>query len=156
MKFCVKCGNQLDENSAFCAACGTRVEEEAPVKAPEESAAPAPAPAKKGGLLAFIGDMLAIVTSFFYAVAIASANLDVNVYYNKYSAKISAYGYFEPEAGCAIFGFILALGAIAMGVIGLIATIKNRGGKEGLFDAIKKLAIGTFLAILGIVLMANI
>ena len=100
--------------------------------------------------------MLAIVSAFFYGASLASAYIDVNVYISKYtSSGINAYGYLEPADGSGIFGFIISLGAIAMGVLGLIITLKNRGGKEALFKAIKKLTVGTLLAILGIIIMAN-
>ena len=160
MSFCVKCGNKIDDGAAFCSVCGAKVEApapvEAPVEAPAQTAAPAPEKAKKGGLFTFIGDLLAIVSAFFYGASLASAYIDVNVYISKYSSSgIKAYGYLEPGDAGGIIGFILSLGAIAMGVIGLIVALKNRSGKEALFAAIKKLTLGTFLAILGIVFMAN-
>lgn len=42
--FCVKCGNQLDDDAKFCSKCGSPVENAAPAPAAPASA-PAPAPA---------------------------------------------------------------------------------------------------------------
>ena len=163
MKFCTKCGCQLDDAAVFCGACGAQMA--APEAAPEAEApvceAPAcDAPAEKGNkvtcLFKFIGDILALFTAFFYACSMACASLDVNVYLSKYtSSGIGASAYLEMGSGAAVFGFLLSLGVIATGVLNLIGTIKAHKGTCGLFKAIKKLTVGGLLFILGIVLMAN-
>ena len=157
MKFCTSCNNKLDDNDVFCSACGA--EQPAPVII----AAPvveAPAPKKEENklvsLFSFIGDLMAIVSTFFMIASLAAANLDINVYISKYSSGLHSYGYLETNAFCAVLGFLLSLGVIATGVLSLIFSIKNHEGTKGLFASIKKLTIGSFLFILGIIMMAHI
>ncbi len=156
MKFCTNCKNELDDNALFCSACGTQqpapVEDTAPVEVAEKK--------EKMGivkLFSFIGDLLAIVSAFFMVASLAVAEIDVSVYLSKYSSSgINAYGHLETGAGCAVFGFLLSMGVIATGVLSLIVSLKKREGIKALFKNIKKITLGTFLFILGIVLMANI
>jgi hypothetical protein len=164
MKFCTTCNKELDDNAAFCVACGAPQPAPAPVAAPAPVVAPvaetAPAPQKETNglisLFAFIGDLMAIVSTFFMIAAVAASNLYINVYISKYTSGLNSYGRIETNAGCAILGFLLSLGVIATGVLSLIFAIKNHEGKAGLFKSIKKLTIGFFLFILGIILMAHI
>lgn len=169
MKFCANCGNQLEDNAAFCPGCGTQQPAPvvqapvyAPAPAPVPTAAPAPAaaPAKEKksivNLFAFIGDLVAIISGFFAMISVALAYIDVNVYISKYTSGINAYGYLEVDESCAILSFLLSFGVIGAGVLELISSLKNRKGQEGLFKSIKKITLGTFLCILGIVLMTQI
>ena len=156
MKSCVNCKNQMEDTAMFCPVCGTQ--QPAPVV---EEAAPAPAPVQEKksivNLFAFIGDLLAILSGFFAAVSVAVANIDVNVYISKYSSSgINAYGYFEVDEGCAVLSFLLSFGVIGAGVLELISSLKNRKGQKAIFKSIKKIALGTFLFIFGIVLMTQI
>ena len=154
MKFCVNCKSQLEDTAMFCSTCGTQ--QPAPVV---EEAAPAPVQEKKSivNLFAFIGDLLAILSGFFAAVSMAVASIDVNVYISKYSSSgINAYGYFEVDEGSAILSFLLSFGVIGAGVLELTSSLKNRKGQKALFKSIKKITLGTFLFIFGIVLMTQI
>lgn len=161
MKFCTSCNNQLDDNAMFCSACGAK--QEAPVveAIPTAPVVEENTPAKeKGGiftLFGFIGDLMAIVSAFFAVASLAAANLDINVYISSFSSSgINAYGHIETGAGCAVLSFLLSMGVIATGVLSLISSLKNHEGQKGLFKSIKKLTIGTFLFILGIILMVHI
>lgn len=179
MKFCTSCGQQLADDAMFCSVCGTKQEapvveaapavepapvveaapavEPVPVVKPVPAVEPAPAPQKeKNGifsLFSFIGDLMAIVSAFFAIASLAAADLDINAYIG-YSS-VNAYGYLETNAGCALLGFLLSMGVIATGVLSLISSLKNHEGQKSLFKSIKKLTLGSFLFILGIVLMAN-
>ena len=90
-------------------------------------------------------------------MATATPYVRVSLNYSKYSGSgYYASTYFEPNEVCAVFALLLGLGALALGIVSFIMTLKGRPEKEVLFKSIKKLAMVTLIAIFGIVLVANL
>lgn len=151
MKNCPNCNLKFDDSVNFCNACGTAlVAEEVTVVAP----ATAPA-AKKNVLFDFLFKALAVLSAMFGACGMASAYIDVSVYYSTYTSKFNGYGYFEIDPTCAVFALLLALGTVALAVLSFIQGLIKKAGKEALFENIFKLVLSSALLIFSIVLLAN-
>lgn len=153
MKNCPNCNLKFDDSVNFCNACGTAlVAEETPVVA---VAAPV-VETKPNVLFAFLFKVLAVLSAMFGACGIASAYIDVSVYYSSYTSNFNGYGYFEIDPTCAVFALLLALGTVGLAVLSFIQGLIKKAGKEALFENIFKLVLSTALLIFSIVLLANI
>lgn len=149
MKNCPNCNIQYEDSVNFCNNCGSAL------VAAEVTEAPAAAEYKPNVLFTFLFKVLAIVSAMFAACSIASPYLNVSVNYNKYLGTFSTYEYFRFSTGAAVFALLLALGTLAFAVLTFIQGLIKKGGKEALFDGIVRLAIGTALLIVSIVILAH-
>ncbi len=149
MKICPSCGMQYDDANNFCNACGTMLNA-------ADSAPETPEVCNKPNvLMSFLGNLLAIFSAMFGACSVASAAIDGYVSYSKYSSSINVYGYIENSPASAVIALLLALGALAFGVIHFIQVLQKKAGKEALFSAICRIAGSVALLIFSIVLCAN-
>ncbi len=148
MKNCPNCNIQYEDSVNFCNNCGTEL-------VAEETEAAAVAEYKPNFLFVFLYKVLAIVSAMFAACSIASPYYSVSVNYNKYLGTFSAYEIFRFGTGAAVFALLLALGTLAFAVLTFIQGLIKKGGKEALFDGIVRLAIGTALLIVSIVILVH-
>ena len=154
MKNCPNCKAEYEDSAKFCNNCGTELVDSTP--APAVSEAPAPAEKKVNWLFTFLGNILGIFSLFFGGCALAAAELDVNVYYSKYTGNLTGYGYLEVSPASAVFALLFALGTLAFAVINFIQVLVKRVGKEAMFNGICRLTAATALVIYSTVLCANI
>ncbi len=102
-KFCHNCGAALDDGAVFCASCGARqLEAPAPQPAAAQPAAPAPAPKKKGrgGLIAGLCAIAAVIALVLVGVLYVWPNfLSRDARYDKYMEQAAALCAAEDFAG---------------------------------------------------------
>ena len=164
MKKCSSCGKIYEGDVSFCSVCGAQVVEEVAEPVNNDVAEPVnndgvseEKPKKLlSVLIPFASDILTILTVFFSAVAVALHQVSVSVNISSYTYKIYASASVSPEAACSIFALLFALPTLALAVLSFIQSLVKREDLENKFAAIKKLAIGTFLVIFTIILVANI
>lgn len=164
---CPNCKKELEEGVAFCSECGCKIEPVAPVaEVVAEPIAPVVEPvapvaeAKKESplfvILNFVSKIATIVSAFFGAVAIAAPSIRVSTSISKYTGKISAYAYFEPEEACAIFALLMAIAAVALAVFLFVMCLVKKANLKNKFENIASLTLNTLLFIFTIVLVSNI
>lgn len=102
-KFCHNCGAALDDGAVFCASCGARqLEAPAPQPAAAQPSAPAPAPKKKGrgGLIAGLCAIAAVIALVLVGVLYVWPNfLSRDARYDKYMEQAAALCAAEDFAG---------------------------------------------------------
>lgn len=118
MKFCSKCGKQVNEDAAVCMSCGCKVED---FRKSEVLVAPVGQLSTKRGLLKYI--LLSIITLGIYSIVVMSGiSTDINIIAGRYDGKRTMHF-------CLVF-FVFSW--LTLGIVPLIwyHKISNRIGSE--------------------------
>ena len=118
MKYCSKCGNQVDDNAVVCIKCGCKVDNQSSI---QSSAAPVGQLKTNRGVVKYI--LLSIITFGIYGLVVMSnVSTDINVIAGRYDGKKTMHY-------CLVV-FIFA--GLTLGIVPLVwyHKISNRIGAE--------------------------
>lgn len=149
MKFCTKCGHEINDGAIICTGCGCMVESTSQNGNLElretKTGGPQWRAAKTQSILPevfnFVFSMLSICCLFFFSWAIVYAHLSVRSFYVS----------FYLDYDLTIVSMIFAFASAVFGVVCFILTLVKKMELKEIFASITRMVIGLALAMLLII-----
>lgn len=153
MKFCTKCGHELNDEAVVCVNCGCMVNAVSNTATVQQTAVPsAPLQNQKDTLpviMNFVSTIAAIISLFFSLYSVFESYFYVSIYKTStYSSSYSASSYFHPDYYFCAVGFVFALITFIFGLVGLILSLVKKAGVKSLFSSIARMVFGLVFIIL--------
>ena len=157
MKFCTKCGHELNDGAVICTGCGCMVGNDLSNKingvntSEAISLTPQVAQAGKGNTLVaifnFIFSVVAVISSFFLLYSVICGHVSVYCssysYYSSYCS--SCYGYFRLDYDFATIALVSSFCSFALGIVGLILSLVKKMELKETMSSITRIIISIAL-----------
>lgn len=147
MKFCAKCGKELNDEAEICIGCGCIVQDIRMQCKREKIKRKLDATyvAKITTIFNFIFTIAVALSIFFLFLSIYNSRISFSSY------TYSTYFYFFVDYVMGIWAFIFALPAFALSITSLVLSVTKKFEQKELFSAISRVTIGFFLCIASLV-----
>ena len=149
MKFCTKCGHQINDDAMICIGCGCMVDsisENGNLELKEtKTGVPQWRPAKKQSILPtvfnFVFSILSILCLFFFSWSIVYAHIYCGYYDD----------FFFLDYDFTILSLIFAFASAVFGIVCFVLTLVKKMELKEIFASITRMVLGLALAILLII-----
>ena len=153
MKFCTKCGHEINDEAIICTSCGCAVTS-TPTATPTATATPVSStiaqPASTSStLLTAFNFVFTLVTAFcVFFLALAVVDAGVSTYISYYSSSV--YSSFHLDYDLATVAAVFAFPAFSFGIVSFVLALVKKVKLNELFASISRMVIGLLLVILSL------
>ena len=154
MKFCTKCGHELNDEAVGCVNCGCMrgaVPNESKMHQTEfPSATMLNQKATNLPLIMnFVSTITAIFSLFFSICSVYNGHVVSSYYSYTYYSSSNVSSYYYPDYDFRKAGSVFALASFIFGLVGFILTLVKKAGIKPLFSSIAHMVFGLLFFILG-------
>ena len=171
MKFCTKCGKELNDESAICTGCGCltgiliqgvqKEQEEQSAQEKKQKTETQQQPNECTGKCAKYSRTIAVFNFLFsfkailtvFCLFLSLANAYVSLEFQGTTNNLYATTTFNLEEGCAVFAFLFSLFTFILAIV-VFAVSLAKPKCKAILPSLTRLITGLFLCILSIVFLA--
>ena len=151
MKFCTKCGKQLEDEAKICTGCGRMLPQmQQSVVREKVKKEKTNAGSNNQIIFNFVYSIVFTLSIFFDIIYATSGS--VNFHYYRYSDSL--YAYISYDVVFLVFGLLFAIGALIFGILSSVCCIAKKEKIDVVMPAISRMVLPGLLCILHILLFA--